>query len=313
MTPNPFIHNEYWIEQADTKIISLDEQGKKLLHSCKDTPVTIFIRTEYMDAYIEALNNRTAPFILITTSNNDHAVPYLRYPDTDPQYKISCDKLLNNEKLIRWYGRLPVIEHPKIIGLPAGPKWQWFSTEFYGEDITDILSVYTQHCLEPEKKIVDKELKSNLLYLNYGVANTDESYYKPHIGIRREIKDTLAQHFDWIAPIGSRRRETRWKFDQYIKLLSTYKFCVSPPGNGNDAHRTWEALMLGVIPLLHKEGLQTEMYNNLPVVIVDDWNIITPAYLQEVYSYMHNKTYDFSSLYTEYWDKQIKKEKLLLK
>ena len=34
--------------------------------------------------------------------------------------------------------------------------------------------------------------------------------------------------------------------------LSSYKFALSPEGNGIDCHRTWECLYLGVIPIVKK-------------------------------------------------------------
>lgn len=41
----------------------------------------------------------------------------------------------------------------------------------------------------------------------------------------------------------------RKPFDQYVYDLAHSRFVVSPPGNGPDCHRTWEALYLGAIRL----------------------------------------------------------------
>ena len=45
----------------------------------------------------------------------------------------------------------------------------------------------------------------------------------------------------------------------YRRELIKYKYVASPPGNGPDCHRTWEALALGVIPVV----LSTEMNRQL--------------------------------------------------
>ena len=56
--------------------------------------------------------------------------------------------------------------------------------------------------------------------------------------------------------------------------MSKYKFILSPPGAGEDTHRTWEALYVGCIPIV-KSSLLNSLYEDLPVVIVDDWDVIT--------------------------------------
>jgi hypothetical protein len=52
-----------------------------------------------------------------------------------------------------------------------------------------------------------------------------------------------------------------------------YAFVVSPHGNGLDCHRTWESLVLGNIVIVKRSSLDP-LYDQLPVVIVDDWREI---------------------------------------
>ena len=57
---------------------------------------------------------------------------------------------------------------------------------------------------------------------------------------------------------------------KYRKLTSDSKFVLSPPGNGADCHRTWEAIYLGAIPIVLRKfwpfiGL------DLPVIVLDSW------------------------------------------
>ena len=59
-----------------------------------------------------------------------------------------------------------------------------------------------------------------------------------------------------------------------------YAFVVSPHGNGLDCHRTWESLVLGNIVIVKRSSLD-DLYDQLPVVIVDDWNEITENNLQQ--------------------------------
>jgi len=48
--------------------------------------------------------------------------------------------------------------------------------------------------------------------------------------------------------------------------------CGSPPGNGWDCHRTWEALALGCVPLILRHslgGIFDDVFKGLPVAFVD--------------------------------------------
>ena len=93
---------------------------------------------------------------------------------------------------------------------------------------------------------------------------------------------------------------------QYLDQLSRYKFCICPPGNGIDCHRTWECLYLGVIPIVyyHCHNLQ---FLDLPILIINDWDIITDEYLVGIYNEFQKKKFNFDKLDITYWDKLINK------
>jgi len=56
------------------------------------------------------------------------------------------------------------------------------------------------------------------------------------------------------------------------QLLLDHRFVISPPGNGLDCHRTWEAIYLGCVPVVLKTTLPEELTNNLPILAVDEWD-----------------------------------------
>jgi hypothetical protein len=76
---------------------------------------------------------------------------------------------------------------------------------------------------------------------------------------------------DYGAPM---RRSALWK------KKGEYAFSVSPHGNGLDCHRTWEDLALGCIVIVKTSPLDS-LYDGLPVVIVKDWQEITPENLEK--------------------------------
>ena len=91
-----------------------------------------------------------------------------------------------------------------------------------------------------------------------------------------------------------------------------YAFVVSPFGNGYDCHRTWEALILGCIPIVKSSGLDN-LYEGLPVLIVQDWNDITEKLLMKViteFKHKHEKgEFNYDKLTLKYWMDKINSHK----
>ena len=54
-------------------------------------------------------------------------------------------------------------------------------------------------------------------------------------------------------------------------LLAKSKFVVSPPGNGSDCHRTWEAIYLGCIPIVLKDSWPFS-HLELPILALETWS-----------------------------------------
>lgn len=90
--------------------------------------------------------------------------------------------------------------------------------------------------------------------------------------------------------------------------LPSYKFVVSPEGNGVDCHRHYEALIAGCIPIIERNPLTEEKYRNCPVLWTDNYSEITPAYLDAVYEEMKGRTYDFSRLLLSYYPPNVQAE-----
>lgn len=302
MSSQPFISVDYWAKKANLFIDNLYVNRKANYNYEKEfsevfiqfkTPI-IFIKTDFIPHFVDQLLQFSKDFILITASNDDHCVPYINFPCNDNDYKEKVDNLLNKPELIRWYTKNPAIVHDKLMGFPLGPKWQWKTTRFFGEPKDEHLRIYGNLCLKPEENLYDTNSKPNLLYINYA-QTTSNPLYSPHKGMRHTLTNILKHKFDF-------SRGT--SFENYMKELKTYKFCVSPPGRGIDTHRAWEALMMGTIPIMISTT-QDHLFERLPVIIIDSWEQITKPFLLEKYSDIIQKTYDFDILYTHYWDNML--------
>ena len=94
-------------------------------------------------------------------------------------------------------------------------------------------------------------------------------------------------------------RKTLWN------NMLKYAFIASPHGNGLDCHRTWEALVLGCIPIVKKSPLDG-LYEGLPVLIVNEWSDINEQLLKDKIEEFKNKQFNMDKLKLEYWINKIK-------
>ena len=83
-----------------------------------------------------------------------------------------------------------------------------------------------------------------------------------------------------------------------------YKFMISPHGIGLDCYRTWEALFLGMIPVVKTSSLDP-IYRGLPVLIVKEWEDLTPKLLNHTWEVFQHKRFKLNSLYISYWQQQF--------
>jgi hypothetical protein len=93
-------------------------------------------------------------------------------------------------------------------------------------------------------------------------------------------------------------------------LWNNYCFVLSPRGAGLDCHRTWEALAIGVIPIMLSSSID-DLFYDLPVLIVESWSMINKEFLQTQYEKIHKKIlenqYNMEKLTLNYWTKIIQK------
>ena len=83
---------------------------------------------------------------------------------------------------------------------------------------------------------------------------------------------------------------------EYFQTLPSYKFVISPEGNGIDCHRHYEAIFAGCIPIVEDHPGIRIKYQGCPVFYTNDYSEINEEYLQKVYADMLDQTFDFSAV-----------------
>lgn len=241
----------------------------------------IFMETNEIDK--EFLSNKKSPFVLVTANNLDY-----------PSGHNNDIEILNNPYLIKWFGTFPAISHPKFSPLPLGPKANWKETmilsEYMNTNIYDIASKDINPLVHNRK---------SLLYCNFS-NTTSNPYIKEHKNCRIKLWEILK---NIKIPVTNGKSQK-----DYLTDLSIYVYCLCPPGNGCDSHRLWEALMMNCIPVVIKYEPISELYKNLPVLVLDKWEDLTVELLNSKKEYFSNFDFNRELIYKKYYIDKIKKE-----
>jgi hypothetical protein len=203
--------------------------------------------------------------------------------------------LINNKYLIHWCSQNNTIKYfEKIIQIPLGldyhsilnnPNHKWRNND---EGYLPI---------EQEKILINIKNNSkpfyeriNKIYVNYEI-NADR--FKQRKDSLKKISDRLI-----IKNLNKLKRTQTWI------NTTKYAFVLSPYGQGMDCHRTWEALILGSIPIIKSKEF-IKMFEDLPVLNVDDWCDVTQELLDNTIDIFKNKTFNYDKLTLEYWKQKI--------
>lgn len=207
-------------------------------------------------------------------------------------------KQLENDKLLHCFSWNTTIQHDKLTTIPIGLNFKRQYKSLCGWMIENKINENTIHTSNKlvcfncnlntsnERKnlqyIIDERMKDFCEKLEY-IPFLETKYISSFIEgtIKIDITDPKCYN-DWIQ----------------------YKFILSPEGAGLDCHRTWEAIMIGIIPIV-KTSMIDNIFQDLPVIIVKDWNELSIDFLQSKYEEINNNKknniYNYDKLYLKYW------------
>ena len=82
---------------------------------------------------------------------------------------------------------------------------------------------------------------------------------------------------------GYKASTTTPEHEAWLREQTKYRFVFSPPGNGMDCHRTWEMVLVGVIPILRTTIIDS-IFVSLQAVgralVVDNWDVVNQTLLE---------------------------------
>ncbi len=190
-----------------------------------------------------------------------------------------------DEKIFRFYAQITVVSHPKIIPIPIG-----INNMHHGVDGFPWL-------------MKGKGPKQKLPRIFYHFSNqTNPKERVPAAEYFRTLPTADTIHT--FIPYGS-----------YKRVLASYAFTASPPGNTLGSHRTWEALYVRTLPIVKRTvDAESCVALGLPLWIIDDWQELS-AYDEDTLAKKYKEmmqTANFEALYMNYWIKRIEDDQLEL-
>lgn len=245
----------------------------------------VFVESSLLDTYFDTVHSKIEhPYILITHNG-------------DKNIDASCITKID-DKIIHWFAQNLLTEHPKLSPLPIGLENAHYANvgikRLYQVHSSDIASIR-----EGRIEAIRDMRKSRILYS----FNSDTN------PIARG--EALAA----LKDCDTADKLNRGDFvDQptYVEVLRSYMYVISPAGNGEDCHRTWEALYTGTVPVV-KETIMSKQFEDfgIPFLSVKNWNE-----LKDMSKYELMAKYDLlwqhaniDALYIDYWKELILKYK----
>ena len=192
--------------------------------------------------------------------------------------------IADNPKIIHWFAQNCDFEHPKITPIPIGLE---------NQALHNVGNVADFKKFQKKK---ENHIPKVVIALNLS-TNPDKRYpcYRAFWKKPNAV---------FINNITSSRI--------YRKTIKSYMFIASPEGNGIDCHRTWEAIYLGLIPIVNDNYLNRFFASlGLPIILTNDWNEFaekTEDELADIYKHTMAKT-NTQAAYYDYWEKLIFKYK----
>ena len=171
--------------------------------------------------------------------------------------------LLESSKILKWFCTNPPCVHEKIVGVPIGFE----EKERPGGNQKLLKSME----LNP--------IKNGKILLPKHTEDTNKD--------RMQSIEYL-KSLDFVDV-----QDDKLPFNEYLELISRYKYCICLEGAGFDTHRNYECLLVGTVPIMKTSGVKN-IYDdyNLPSRFLDSWSQLDA----ELYNELKNTSFDFSNV-----------------
>lgn len=270
--------------------------------------MSIYVCTDALPFFIyEILPKITNTFFLVS-GDSDAMVPkgiIDLWNNPRELNENDCLRIINHPKLIKWFAQNCIftkefieslnnhkvyLNSDKITQLPIGLDYHTISsdpTKFWRHEHEGNTTKYQEMILKNIRNNM-KSFKNRIQKIFVHMTNTCDR------------QDALEQIPNDVLEINTTRMPRTPLWNEIAK----YAFAFSPQGAGLDCHRTWEVLSLGCIPIIKSFG-SNEMFNDLPILIVNEWGDINKELLDETIKKFSERHFNYEKLLLKYWVDQF--------
>lgn len=250
-------------------------------HVLKDGD-TIYVCSSALSDFVNRIlpNIRTRFILLSGDSDNQIPIQSLSSPD--------FDRLINDDRLIVWFSQNLVYSpksYKKLQFLPIGLDYHTMTNGDTGWGPRSSPKIQEELLFAVSKKARPISERKPIAYTTF--------HFAIHRGCRQQAFDQIPKDLVYYEPHNIPRLQS---WNRQIE----YAFVISPPGEGLDCHRTWEAMCLGCIPIMISTPLD-ELFEGLPVLIVKAWSDVTQELLDNAIAEYSQKEWCLEKLQLKYW------------
>jgi hypothetical protein len=253
-----------------------------------DRTDSIYVCTDALENFSDHFLNNVQKKFNLVSGDSDISV------DMNFISKDSIAKILEHPLLNKWYAQNLNIKNEKISSLPIGIDYHtmW--------EIPGLWGLTKQSCISQEKSLIDVFSSAPYTFNRFSTAYCNWHFAKER-GDRNDCYEKIQKEFCFFES-SHLPRMSSWR--RQVNCI----FVISPEGLGIDCHRTWEAILLGCIPIV-KRSISTEIFDDLPVIILNDWSECKRENIENLAVLMRSKKFNYAKLFLNYWASMINNNK----
>ena len=252
--------------------------------------MTIYVCSDLLPYFFKNIFSKINKQFTLISGDSDLCIPKEALSEGE------TNDLINSPYLIKWFLQNTLIQnHSKIHQLPIGLDYH---TILNNPNHKWKLPNEGHLPIEQEKILFSVFKNSKPFFMRIPKIYVNFTNENDRFGDRKKSLSTIPKNLlvinNTFVP-----RTTNWL------NIKNFTFVLSPFGNGMDCHRTWEALSLGSIPIIKGNGF-SKMFEDLPVLIVNDWREINQELLNNTIKKFKTTHFNYDKLKLEYWINKIK-------
>jgi hypothetical protein len=217
---------------------------------------------------LESFARRVLPYL-------DHRFVLISH-NSDHAVGARFQPVLDDPRIVHWFAQNALTQHAKLTPIPIGVA----NAQWPHGDIRALVDVAN----------AGRAAVRSVVYVNFDV--------RTNAAVRAPLLQRLESlPVVWRAPARP--------FAAYLGDMAGCRWVVSPPGNGVDCHRTWEALYLGAVPIVLKTPSGASLHDGLPIIQLPDLAELRAESLEEAQGTHAGNEAQLARLKMSYWRERI--------